>query len=148
MPAQETLEHVVTGSEHVSHIVKESEAEAFPEVGQADRGKAEFLTVDEQRGATNGKAGIGIARPCLIQPETAMRVAAPGKKKFGQGDDGNVRLTGRLQIIERTGPWGQDSGATIDLLQAEGSRAGEDEFMIRPTEGVIGGILGKGATIV
>ena len=66
MPAQHTLEHVVASSENVSHIVKESEAEAFPEIGQADGRKAQFLTVNEQRRATDGKTGIGIARSCLI----------------------------------------------------------------------------------
>ena len=60
------FQHVVSGGENISHIVKESEAEAFPEIGQADRGKAQFLTVDEQRRAADGETGIGIARSCLI----------------------------------------------------------------------------------
>ena len=66
MPAQKTFDHVVTGGEDIAHIVKNGESETFSEVGQADWGKAKFLAVDEQRRAANGKAGIRIARSCLI----------------------------------------------------------------------------------
>jgi len=66
VPARQALHHVVTGGENVAHIVKESETEAFTKPGQADGRKAEFLTVDEQRRATNGKTGIGIAGSSLI----------------------------------------------------------------------------------
>ena len=66
MPAHKALEHIVTRGKDVAHIVKNGEAEALSEIRQADSGKAEFLTVDEQRRATDGKAGIGIAGSSLI----------------------------------------------------------------------------------
>ena len=66
VPAQQTFQHIVTGSENIAHIVKDGEAETFSEVRQADLGKAQFLTVDEQRRAADGKTGIGIAGSCLI----------------------------------------------------------------------------------
>ena len=66
VPAQQALQHVVTGGENIAHIVKDGETETLPDIRQADRGKAQFLTVDEQRRAADGKAGIGIAWSCLI----------------------------------------------------------------------------------
>ena len=62
----QAFQHVVTGGEDVAHIVKDGEAETFSEKGQADLGKAQFFTVDEQRSAADGKTRIGIARSCLI----------------------------------------------------------------------------------
>ena len=56
----------MSGGKDVAHIVKHGEAKAFPEIRETDLGKAKFLTVNEQRGATDGKTGIGIARSCLI----------------------------------------------------------------------------------
>ena len=66
MPAQKALEHIVTGSENVSHIVKHSEAESPSQKRKADRREAQFLTIHEQGGAANRKAGIRIARARLI----------------------------------------------------------------------------------
>ena len=66
MPAYEALDHIVTGSENIAHIVKNGETEAFTKIRKAYRGKAEFLTVDEESRAADREAGIGIAGSCLI----------------------------------------------------------------------------------
>src|ERR1700723_306667 len=60
MPAHQALQKVVAGGENIPHIVKQREAETFPQIRQADRRKAEFLTVDEQCRAPAGETGIGI----------------------------------------------------------------------------------------
>jgi hypothetical protein len=66
MPTQKALEHIVTGSENVPHIVKHSEAEPPSEIRKAYRREAQFLTINEQGGAANRKAGIRIAGTRLI----------------------------------------------------------------------------------
>ena len=66
MPAQEALDHIVFGGEDVAHIVKDGETETFSKIRKADRGKAELLTVHEQRCATDGKTGIRISGSCFI----------------------------------------------------------------------------------
>ncbi len=66
MPTRQALQHIVPGGENIAHVVKDGEAETFSEVRQADLGKAQFLTVDEQRRAADGKTGIGITGSCLI----------------------------------------------------------------------------------
>ena len=77
-----------------------------------------------------------------------MRVATAGKKKFRQRDDGNILLTGRLQIIQRAGAGRQNPGASIDLFRAQSSRASEDKLMIGPAKSVIGRILGESSAII
>src|SRR5580692_7829058 len=74
-----------------------------------------------------------------------MRVAAAGKKKLGEWDDGNSLLAGRLQSIQRTGPGRQNSGTAIDLLEPKGGGASKDKLMIDAPKGVVSGILGKSA---
>ena len=66
VPAQHALQHVVTGSKNIAHIVENRETEPFSQEGQADRWKAELLAVHKQSGATDGETGTGIARSCLI----------------------------------------------------------------------------------
>ena len=83
VPAHQPLQHVVLRRENVTHIVKHCESEAFPDIGQRDLRKTQFQIVDEQRRPSYGKARIGITRPCLIQPESAVGVAAARKKLFG-----------------------------------------------------------------
>ena len=51
-------------------------------------------------------------------------------------------------MIQWAASRGQDPGASIDLLQAQGSGASEDELVIGRAEGVIGGILSEGAAII
>src|SRR5580658_2741265 len=66
MPAHEAFNHVVTGGENITHIVKNSEAKTFSKVWQAHLGKAQFLAIHKLRRTTDGKTGIGIAGSCLI----------------------------------------------------------------------------------
>src|ERR1700722_1943707 len=66
MPTHQSLEHIVPRGKDVSHIVKNGEAEALSEVGQTDRWKTQFLTIDEQRRAPNWKTGIRIAWSRLV----------------------------------------------------------------------------------
>jgi hypothetical protein len=66
VPAEHAFNHIVAGGEDIPHIVENSEAEAFSKIRQTDRGKAQFLTIDEKRRAADRKTRIGIARSCLI----------------------------------------------------------------------------------
>ncbi len=66
VPAHKPFEHIVTGGKHVAHIVKDGEAEALSEIGQADGRKSEFLAIYEQCRTTYRKTRVRVARTCLI----------------------------------------------------------------------------------
>lgn len=66
VPAQQALQGIVRRGEDVPHVVKDGEAEALAQIGQADGGKAQFEIVDEQSCTADRETGLRIARPGLI----------------------------------------------------------------------------------
>ena len=68
----------------VSGIVKDGETDVVLKERQGRRRHAQLNIVHKQRRAPQGKAGVGIARPRLVQSKSAMRVSAAGEKTLGQ----------------------------------------------------------------
>src|SRR5580700_11178122 len=77
-----------------------------------------------------------------------MRVAAAGEEDFGQRDHRNTRRACGDKLNDLTGSRRQNPRPSIDLLQTDCGRAGENEFVIGMSEGVVGGILGESAAVI
>src|SRR3984957_4351676 len=145
MPAQQPLQHIVARGVDVSHIVKDGKTEAFSQIGQANLGKTQFFTIDEERRAAHRKTRVRIARARLIQPETAERVATPGKKEFRQRDNGNVLAARGGQVGDLAGSGWKDASTAIALFQSNGGGTSEYKLMVGASEGVVGRILKESA---
>ena len=63
MPAQQSFQHIVTGSENIAHIVKDGEAETFSEIGQADWGKRSSSLFTNRAVPPTGKPESGSRGP-------------------------------------------------------------------------------------
>src|ERR1700688_998947 len=77
-----------------------------------------------------------------------MGVAAAGEEDFRERDYGSAGSTRGCQSAELAGSGRQNQSAAIDLFETDCGRAGEDEFVIGTSEGVVGGILGESAAII
>src|SRR5215469_13316103 len=119
MPAQEAFQHVVSRREDVAHVMKNGESESFPKEGHGDGGETKFHVVHKQGRATYGETGSWVAWPCLIQPETAMRVSAAGEELFRQRNGGDVDAGGLAGLVQRARSRGQDSCSTELLFQPD-----------------------------
>ena len=131
MPAQQTRQHIVRCGEDVPHIVEDRKAESVPQVWQRNRRKAEFQVVDEQRRTANWKSGRWIARSCLIQPESAMRVAPAREELFRQRDQ-RKSLAERLigLWVGSTRAWRTYPGAIERLLDADRRGSRENKLSV------------------
>ena len=69
----------------VSRIVKDGETDVVLKERQGRRRHAQLNVVHKQCRAPQGKAGVGIAGPGLVQSEPAMRISAAREKTLGQG---------------------------------------------------------------
>ena len=66
----------------ISGVVKDDGTQVLLEIRQLDGRRAQLDVVDEQRFAADGKAGLQVARPGLVDGKSAVRIAAAGKVFF------------------------------------------------------------------
>src|SRR5712692_2394459 len=106
--------------ENVSRVVEKSAAQAVAHHRQS-HGKPQFLIEDQQGQPAHRKAGLGITRAGLVQPESAQRVAASGEEALRQSN-----------LTER--------GFADGLLDAEARRARKHQASADRRKG---GVLGE-----
>src|SRR4029077_5450790 len=63
-------------------IFKKHKADIVLDERQGSRRKTHFQVVEEKRAASQRKTGYRVARSCLIQSKSAMRVSAAREKAF------------------------------------------------------------------
>src|ERR1700751_3464228 len=76
MPAHQAFQHVVRRRKYIPHIVKNGESESLSQIRQRHCGETQLEVIHEYCRAADRETRRGIARSCLIQPESTMRVAA------------------------------------------------------------------------
>src|SRR5438874_13703034 len=86
MPASQAPGHILRAGEHITHIMEDGESDIVVQIRNADGRKTKFQIVKEERTASNRKSCERIARPRLIQSESAMGAATTHIEAFGQRD--------------------------------------------------------------
>ena len=82
-PAQQIVKQLMAVGKHVAGVVKDHKADVVLHEGQSGSREAQFEIVQEQGCPPEWKTAERIAWTCLIQPESAVGVAAARKKLFG-----------------------------------------------------------------
>src|SRR5580704_8562593 len=148
VPAHQSLQHIVLGCKYVTHIVKNRKAKTFSQIRQRSLGKTQFQVVHKQRRAADWETGRRIARACLIQPKSAVRVAPTRKKLFLQWDGGNAHAG----LFPRYAGWArsrrENLGPSEGLFEAHAGRTRKHKLMPRLSlaKHVIAGILAESAS--
>src|SRR5438105_12083379 len=67
--------NITRRGEYISGVVKDDGTQVLLEIRQLDGRRAQLDVVDEQRFAADGKAGLQVARPGLVDGKSAVRIA-------------------------------------------------------------------------
>src|SRR5712692_2507018 len=102
--------------------MEQNRAQILPQIRQGKRRQAQLQLIEEQRITADGKAGFEIARACLIESKSTMRVRAAAKKALRKGHDSLA-------------------APAKGLLKTNFSEAGEDQPLF--VEQMIGSIGGQ-----